>query len=524
VNRSVSPVLIGVLLVAASAAVLLSVFAAGFMSSQADEMVMAWAAKRVTAGDVPYRDFFCILPPLMIQGLAGFFRFAGASLGAMRLLMVAWLVGTTILLYHLFLKFKVPVLWSAAAAFQLPAFILPFWPISSHHWFALGLGLAALCAVVGPEATSHKFRWFVSGLFACLAGLCLQTDGFLFTLLVLLYLPFGQGMKCTLRTSAYFLLGVLVPLSVAALFLLSTNALGAAWESLIVWPMRYYKQPGGFNDVNPLPALLEALRSRVPEKLADAGNWDLMTFLFGLALPFAGLLSLAFSPAWLYPGSSPSSTYLRHLLRFLLVLWFYLSGRPDWVHLVFYLPLFLICAVTEINWRRETWRPTAAKALVLLLTGWALVRWPVHWIQDPPLVSRVLQADARFTRQAPVGILKALPDVTRGRLQVVYLPYGSSLYFYWAPDPPPVDWVMAPSLKHDGPEQFEKLASFLKEHAVPYVLIREDQADKFLYDPSPVSDVLQRSYKPERSTPWGILFRRLSYTPAERPLPRGKSP
>ena len=508
-NRSVSPLLVGFLLAAASMAVLLSVFAAGFVNAQADETVMAWAAKRVTAGDVPYRDFFCLLPPLMIQGLAGFFRLAGASLGAMRLLMVVWLVGATILLYRLFLKFRVPVLWSAAVAFQLPALIVPFWPISSHHWFALGFGLAALTVVAGPEATSDKRRWFVSGLLACLAGLCLQTDGLLFTVLVLLYLPFSRGTKSTLRTSAYFLLGLLIPLSVAALFLLSTNALGAAWECLVVWPVRYYKQPGGFNDISPLPALLEALRSRVPEKLADPGALDLMTFLFALVLPFAGLLSLTFSPAWILPNPSPSSTYLRHVLGFLLVLWFYLSGRPDWAHLVLYLPVFLICAVTEIDWRRETWRPIATKAFVLLLTGWALVRWPAHWIQDPPLVNRVLQADARFARQAPVGILQALPDVTRDKLQVVCLPYGSSLYFYWAPDPPPEDWIMAPSLKHDGPEQFERLASFLQEHTVPYVLIQEDQADKFLHDPSPVSDVLQRSYRSERKTPWGTLFKRV---------------
>ena len=438
--------------------------------------------------------------------------------------MVVWLVGTTVLLYRLFIKFRVPVLWSAAIAFQLPALILPFWPISSHHWFALGFGLAALCVVAGPEATSGKLRWFISGLLACMAGLCLQTDGLLFTVLVLLYLPFGQGKKLTLRASAYFFLGVLVPLSVAALFLLSTDSLGAAWESLVVWPARYYKQPGGFNDVSPLPMLLEALRSRVPEKLAGPGTLDLMTFLFAIALPFAGLLSLAFSPAWVLPAPSPSSTYLRHVVGFVLVLWIYLSGRPDWVHLVLYLPLFLATAVTEIDWRRETWRPTVAKAFALLLTGWALVRWPAHWIQDPPLVYRVLQADTRFARQAPVGILQALPDVTRDKLQVVYLPYGSSLYFYWAPDPPPVDWVMAPSLTHDGPEQFEKLASFLKKHAVPYVLIRDDQADKFLYDPSPISDVLRRSYKPERTTPWGVLFKRISYSAPEHPLPRGQSP
>lgn len=518
-KRSVSPLLVGLLLAVASTAVLLSAFAAGFMNSQADEMVMAWAAKRVTVGDVPYRDFFCILPPLMIQGLAGFFRFAGASLGAMRLLMVIWLAGTTVFLYHLLLKFRVPVLWSAAMAFQLPAMIVPFWPISSHHWFALGFGLAALCVVAGPEATSGKGRWFFSGLLACLAGLCLQSDGALFAALVLLCLPFGQGTKCTLRASACFFLGVLVPLSVATLFLLNTNSLSAAWESLVAWPMRYYKQPGGFNDVSPLPELLEALRSRVPEKLADWGTLDLMTFVFALALPFAGLLSLAFSPAWILPAPSPSPTYLRRALGFVLVLWFYLSGRPDWVHLVLYLPLFLICAVTEIDWRKETWRPTVAKAFVLLLTGWALARWPAHWIQDPPLVNRVLQADMRFARQAPVGVLQALPDVTRDRLPVVYLPYGSSLYFYWAPDPPPVDWMMAPSLKHDAPEQFEKLASFLKEHAVPYVLIREDQADRFLYDPSPVSDVLQRFYKAERKTPWGTLFKRVSSSAPAGPQP-----
>ena len=518
------PLLAGSLLAVVSVAVLISAFAADYVNPQADETLLAWMAKQASTGQVPYVDFFCVHPPLSVYGLRFFFGLFGASLGALRLLTIAWLLASTLGLYVTLIKSQVPPLWSAALAFQLPALIVPFWPIPSHHWFALGLGLAALSLVTGGQAPISALCWFSAGLLAGLAGLCLQTDGALFTALALLNLPFGRNLRATRRAVAFFLLGLLLPIGTTIIFLLRAGALPDAWYCLVLWPGRYYKQPGGFNDVSPLPFLWNTLLARIPRPFTPAAIPSLLTFLAALLLPVLGLLSLGLSPALRKRARAHWHPLLRATAGYLLVFTTYVMGRADWMHLVLFLPLLMLIPVQEIDWTQERLRPALWKTVVLLLTVWACVRWPLHWAASPPLVQSVLRADAQLAQNGPAAVLASLPDVTSKQLPVVYLPYGSSLYFFWAPVPPPMDWVMPPSFKYNAPQDFELFAAFLERRAVPYVLIRTSQAEMFLTEPSPVSDVLRRSYKLERTTPWGILFKRLSYTAPEGPHPRGKSP
>ena len=523
-NHPVRPFLVGSLLTVVSTAVLISAFAAGYANPQADETLLAWMAKRASTGQAPYVDYFCLLPPLAVYGLKFFFGLFGASLGALRLLTIAWLLGSTIELYVILIRSKVPPLWSAALAVQLPALIVPFWPIPSHHWFALGVGLAALCLVTGDTASLPAFRWFCAGLLAGLASLCLQTDGALFAALALLNLPIALDVRASGRAAAFFFLGLFVPLGTTFFFLLEAGAFPAAWYCLVDWPSHYYRQPGGVDDISPLPFLWNTLLARVPHPFSLPGFLSLLTFLSALLLPALGLLSFGLSPALTRSAMTRRRLLFKAAAGYFLVLAAYLLGRPDWVHLVLFLPLLMLFPVQETDWTSERVRPALWKTVALLLTLWACARWPLHWATTPPLVQRVLRADAQLEQNGPAAVLASLPDVTSNQLPVVYLPYGSSLYFFWAPAPPPLDWVMPPSSKYNAPRDFEILASFLEERAVPYVLIRESQAEMFLKEPSPLSDVLRRSYQPERTTPWGVLFRRISYSAPESPLPGGNPP
>lgn len=509
--------LLGWLLFVAGLAIGISLFSYNFFPFQWDEMTLAWAGKQVALGRAPYGDFFTFLPPLMLYGLGSFFKIFGASLAGLRFLSILWVALEGVFLYGLLLRLKMPAGWAAAAALQVPALFVAYWPVPSHHYFAMGLALLALYAGFGCMEKPSRLGWFVTGILAAATGLTLQTEGVIVCLLIagMVLLLSPAGLKD--RKLLWGLLGLLVPFLVVGLPLLIEDSLGWAFYDLVVWPSRYYHQRGGFNDVNAFDFLGRLYASFLPHNLSALAILHFAELTTALALPLLCLLLVTLSPVWVQGFQAVPKRWVWAMLGLLLLVLVYLGGRSDWTHLAILAPLFIALAAFDIDWKLEKFRPGLFKVWIVLALVVAAVRWPVSWVRNPPLLSHVATADYQYQRHFVDPLLARLPGVKHEQLPVLHLPNGASLYFYYAPDPPPLDWVMPPSSRCDAPWEYTKFAAFANSHNVPYIVINRSYARDFFRQSSAISRLLKDQYTPYRETPLGMIFKRKQ--PNEPPRP-----
>ena len=495
-----------ILLAAIALPLLISVFSYGYFPVQADETNLAWVGKLIAMGRLPYRDFFSFIPPLTLYGLGAFFKAAGSSLANLRLLSISWLLLTTILCYGLCIRQGTPAKWACAAAFAIPAVYVPYWPVPSHHYLAMALGLSA-CLLVwsGRPATT---RWLLGGALCGLSGLALQTEGVFFAGLLALKLLLDPSTDRR-RSALAAVASLASPLALVALILVLNGTAGDAIRDLVLWPFRYYKQPGGFNDVHALRFLGGLLGSSWPATFSLPALAPVCLLIVALTLPVLALALASMGPLFeirrgkkLLPALLPPSGVLLCLLL-------YVRGRADWVHLALWAPVFLLLAFTAIDWTKERGRPRAIKIWLVAVLLLSAVRWPLYWTRHPPSLRQVLKTDAEFRERTILPMLHSIPGLEGDGLPLLYLsPQGSGCYFFWAPDPPPVDWLLPPAARYNAPWEYERLARFMREHRIPVVVIPERYYGSFLTDPSPLRDELRRAYRPEAKTVWGIVLRR----------------
>lgn len=504
--------LLGLLLAVLSLALLLSLFSWKTFPVQADETSVAWLAKQTAEGRVPYRDFFCFYPPLTTYGLAALLKAGGPPLAAFRLLCLFALLASTLLAYGLLLKRGWPAPWAAALAFQIPALLVPFWPVASHHWLSLTAGLCALALYERAERLPSWGRHLLAGFVAGLSALTLQSDGLFFSVLVFALAlsapaPFSRER---LRALGALALGEASAAALAALFLLLQGTLGDACYNLIVWPARYYKQPGGFNDVKFPAALASEVASRVQGKPLLEAAAGLLPAAALLLLASWAILSVLCSRQWACPGHRLPRRWAASLAALLAALFLFLTGRPDWTHFAFSVPFFVASALAARRPEDSPGPSPVLRGLLVFLLLVALLRWPGALRQRPPLLGDLLSVDEKVQAHSTPRILAARPDIVAEKRAVVCLPRGATLYLYWAPVPPPLDWVQPPSQKANAPWEYALLAAFLEEHRIPLVLIRRETVGGYLDEPSPLGRLLKEHYRPAGSFDVGELYERIA--------------
>ncbi len=508
--------LLRLLLLSGATAVLVTVFGYGFVSVSGDELTVAWDGKQVLMGRVPYLDYFCFLPPLTVYGVAALFKIFGASLACLRLFAILWLAMTTLVLFETLRKLRVPDLQAAAAALLFPALMVPFWPVAGHHWFAVGFGLISLRCALEASGSGSKGGWFLTGLLAGCSGMCLQTEGTLFGLLgaglwLLVMPPAGRSR---LSSAWPWLAGLAVVPAFFALLLASRGALGRAISEVVLWPLTTYRQPGGFNDVSLFPSLAMIGRE-FWARLGAGPSLDvvlkLASFVGSLAIVLSAPLLLAAALArdirkpwtarrlWIWSALGTAATFL-----------IYSRGRADWVHLSFFFPLFLVFAASAVEWSLPGRAARAWTVMVLVCLGVSTIRWAAVWTHHPPLLERVLKTDALFVKDGPPSLIEGLRNDDGETPPALYLPNGSLLYFYWAPEPPPIALIMPPSSHVNAPAEYATLSAFARTHQIPYILIERRYAGAFLSEPSPLRDLLRTHYVPFREEASMIFFRRVA--------------
>jgi len=501
----------GFLLLASATAVLLTIYSSSYFPVQADETNLAWAAKQISAGRTPYVDFFSFIPPGILYMLGAFFKVFGASLASLRLLTIALLLVMTLILYLLFQTTRLSAGWSAAAAFAIPSLYMPFWPVPSHHWFAMTFGLAGLLAVEGEETSPT--RWFAGGLLVGISGMCLQTEGAFFALFLgaALFLENHGGKR---KKAAAYLSGIALPLAVFALILTLSGALECGFYDLVRWPYTYYKQVGGFNDVNPFIFLADKFISVLPKEWTIIAISPIIILLSALVAPAAALCAPALSPEWISPARRPTGRWILSTVGFFLVFTIYLKGRADWTHLCVWTPLLLLLFVKAVDWRGERWRPSFFKAWVVVVLVIAFLRWPAVWFDSPPAIDGIIIIDAEVQEHSLPKLVDVIPGARAKKASVLYLgKAGSTLYFYWAPHPPPMDWIMPPSARYNAFWEYRMLSNFAVRYRVPYIVVPGKQMSAFLDQPSPLSALLKGRYKPFMTTRWGNVMKRKEDAP-----------
>jgi hypothetical protein len=507
-TRHGRPFLWGTLLFLASSAVLLSAFSWHFMPVQSDEASLAWIGKQVSMGRIPYADFFTFYPPITLFGLGAIFKIFGASIGALRLFTVVWLLAAIMIYFTILRRRGLRDPLAAGLAFCFPALVVSVWPVSSHHWFALGFGLAALGTALEASRSAAPFKWAIAGCLSAITLLTLQSDGMFFAFacgtLLLLSTRSRANRTCLAAASGAFLL----PFLVMAGILLLQGSIDLAIHDIFVWPARYYKQTGGFNDVNPAHQIWTTFHRMLPRSLHPAGILDFLSACAAGMLIAAPLISLAFSPVWLRARRLPGKRWVWAVSAVVVIGFLYLRGRPDWTHLVLWAPIAALVAVCEIDWARERWRPRIAVCIIAGMAAVGAARWIATCVHVPPLVKNVLAVDRQVEEHSYPLILRMVPTIPKHHSPVLCLPDGGTLYFFWAPIPPPVDMILPVSERANAPLDYGLFVAFAQKYDIPYILIRRSKVRQFLNQPSPISILLNKNYHLARSLPIGDLFER----------------
>lgn len=500
-------ILLGIFVAVASLAVLITLFSWFYFPVQADETDVAWVAKQVSVGRIPYADFFSFIPPGALYLLGSYFRLTGPSLGALRLLTILLLVIMTLILYLLFTRKGLHYGWAVPAALSVPCIYLPFWPVPSHHWFAMTFGLAALLAL--DRKGNKAIDWLVGGILVGMSGMCLQTEGLFFFLFCLPLLCFDSNGRKGQKALAYCA-GTAFPALLFSLILLISGAFGWAVYDIIKWPARFYKQVGGFNDINPIIFIGNQMLALIPKSLTPGSLAPLFLFIVALMVPLSAVFLPAFSPDWFSPeGRKASARWITSSWGLFLVFAIYLRGRADWTHLCLWTPVLLLMTVRIIDWDSEKIRPALFKAWLVGVLIISSIRWPMVWVKEPPVIHKVMEVDAIYVRHGLPAILNEIPGAKERGEPIIYLgKAGSALYFYWAPIPPPLDWIMPPSSRYNSRWEYGMLSDFARKNRVPWIVIPVKYHKAFTEEPSAVSSLLKSDYTLFKQTGLSVIYKR----------------
>lgn len=208
-------------------------FAWQFNAGLDDEAVVLDAARRMLAGQVPYRDFDMFYTPASMALATAWFKLVGFSMTTARVFML--LVGGAL----------------AAALFRLSDRLLPRrlalapplmflisgyseWPLVSYHWVAILFFLIALACL-----TEKADLW--AGVAVGLAGASLQTEGVAGFVTALVIIGLRRDWKGFLR----FLAGLAIVWVPLVVYLAATGAGPSFVENTILRALKgLYKSHG----------------------------------------------------------------------------------------------------------------------------------------------------------------------------------------------------------------------------------------------------------------------------------------
>jgi hypothetical protein len=253
-----------------------------------DQLGFLHTGSRFAAGELPYCDYFQIVPPGTDLVYAALIRLFGLRVWIPHVVM-AVLAAATALLMTL-IAARVLRGWAAALpALLLVGFILPVAGDGTHHWFSTVTALAALLVMLNG-ATSEQISFARIGVAGALCGLtaCFtQTKGAALVVGFAAWLAWsgrcrGAERREWLRECAILCAAAATVFLAVNLYFIAAAGIRQWLFCVIVFPLRYYPAPA----LNNWRVLLHTF-----EWSSGIARWVAFPFIYA-TVPFACIVFL----------------------------------------------------------------------------------------------------------------------------------------------------------------------------------------------------------------------------------------
>jgi hypothetical protein len=494
-----------------------------------DEFIVVYDAHRITAGQVPYRDFFNFIPPGVFLVLAAPLKAAGAS---------SLTVGRYVSSFGMIALFGLAAWalrrrgWSGATsclwAAVVPVALFGFWAVPSHHWMAAACA-AGLTATLARPREAGAMAAFGAGLCTGLAGLFTQTAGLLLAACSLVLLVQVSRRPGTALAAWVAGVGAIWGPVLTGLALLGGG--GAFVRDVILWPVRNYSREGNEN----AGAALQDLPWRVGDLWGVLGGTHLtvghvVVSVVGLVLYGAlilGLLTLmalataqfvrilrrrSLGEPWL--GAAVLATFL--------MLGLTAKGSANWLHVVFAAALLAPLWLTALGewglWTRAA-RVGAAVLLGVLLGAGALYHARGLWFHAPE-AWEFTDVDRPIREQSVNRWLRS-PGVLEPGDTIAAFPEGGEVYLYSAPAAVGYTYFLPLNRGYNSLEDHTVVARQIEQRRPKFILVPPDMERDYLDQDSPVSGVLASWYERKQVIGNAVLYQLENVGVA--PPPRGRA-
>src|SRR5262245_3803234 len=203
-----------------------------------DEGIFLRAAARILGGEMPYRDFFELLPPGSFLAVAAWMKLFGAAFGSMRALAICVIVAIAALLYAAVRLSSGNRPLAAMLAVAWVVLSQGVWTVINHHWFTTAASMtAAIALLLALDSAPRRGAALLAGLAAGTAAMVTSTRGAILCVAVL-------GILFTLPMASARLVSASIGISLVSgamiFYLAASGALVAAFEDVILWPAHHY--------------------------------------------------------------------------------------------------------------------------------------------------------------------------------------------------------------------------------------------------------------------------------------------
>jgi hypothetical protein len=451
------------------------------------------AGSRIAAGQLPYRDYFQILPVGTDLTYAFLIKWFGFQLWIPNFVMACLIATAAILITLISLR----ILRGSVVflpGLLLAGLILPVAADATHHWFST---IAVLAAVLVLMDGTTLPRVAAAGALCGLAACFTQTKGALGLAALGLYLAVGLRQRAPLATERWKA-GFLLCGGAAAVFaLVNAYFIGAAgfrqWLFCVVtYPARYYSVPS----LNNWHALIYEFRA--PH---GTSNWMSLIFMYA-TVPLVYIVFAAVARRQWGPGSDESRRRVMLVALAGFAMFIGIASEPSGKRLATVTPLALVLLAWLLD-RPGKVADYSKKVLAVIAILLAVVP-PVRLQARQHPYLELPAGRAAFFDPAQSQEYRWLLDHTRpGQYFYGMPPYFSAFHLV---NPAAIEGFH-PS-DYTRPEQVAALVEALKTHPVPLMVLRQSRSYLFVPDSEqnhlgPFRDYVSRNYRMAKTFPSG---------------------